>query len=106
MTDRDLLAELLWEKAGHLVGLGGMSEWNDIHDRYRDDWRQIADAVLAAIGDRLLPELTDLPKWVQVRLVMSIPNGSTTGNVGRITTQKGTGPTIPAAIRNALEAGR
>lgn len=63
MTDQitETLAELLWHQGGSLVGLGGMSEWKEIHDRYRDEWRIIARAAIDAaeplIRARVIEEL-------------------------------------------------
>ena len=78
---------------------------------------ELTDAILAAIGDRLLPEL---PEWVdgvnvqyhrlpdeqwRSRVVGDIPD-TRSWNKGNMVRQRidGNGPTIPAAIRDALEA--
>lgn len=79
------------------------------HARHEsDDDFDLADAVLAALGDRLLPELPEA--WVMKRLewLAFYPNlfGITMARIdgiGYVVQERyGAGPTIAAAIREAL----
>ncbi len=100
-SDREWIAEFLWDRAGKLVGLSGMAEWSDIHDRYRDEWRGIADDLLAALAGRLLPPL---PEWVQ-EVTVTLLGGLGVDDLGWESYHRivvGTGHDFTAAI-SALE---
>ncbi len=96
MKDRDLITQTLARVYNQRD--------TPIPDDVIESWHPYADALLAAIGDRLLPDMPDGWWWLDVTATSShiesvihcdpIPGGEKL---------RGTGPTIPAAIRNALE---
>lgn len=102
MSDRELITQDIyqawadWESVTH--DAGEVVSWPD----------EAADAVLAVIGDRLLPELPegwriDFVEWERYERIKS----QYVARVARIDDddkyRDGTGPTIPAAIRDAME---
>lgn len=100
MNDRDLIAMLIHDNlpAIHISDVIPRTEY-----MFPPDTLAAADAVLAAIGDRLMP---DLPEWVQLVGVTLMHDRVSRSNDPDWRQQYGTGPTIPAAIANALESDR
>ena len=104
MNDREVIARAIGTQRYGTDRFATMQQLPGAHamslaQAYRD-----ADAVLAAIGDRLLPELPDWADNVAVTLWCDQPDGR--GLMKFIPHQAdGTGATIPDAIRNALEGG-
>lgn len=94
MNDRDLIYSTLFKANG---------DYSSRHDLTESRLAFVADAVLAAIGDRLIPELPDNVSWAYVEMFDDRPD-SYSGPGYRTRVAAGTGPTIPTAIRNALES--
>lgn len=103
MTDRDTIIQTITANVTkHPIGLSVQQHATIA---------TIADAVLAAIGDRLLPELHGV-SYVEVEThgidwYVAYVNGEPIDPVdGSSTEYEGTGTSIVESIRNALEAHR
>ncbi len=110
---RDLVARAMYETPGHLykrnvtwddTGIKGLDE-NTIRLSIKQQFHDMAASVLAALEPWLIPELPD-GHWVEVVEDQITPMGHFVATIFTEHTDKyGIGPTIPAAIRAALERG-
>lgn len=109
MNDRELIAQALAKS--NQQNLPYSIAYDNFAEKDKDAYRRLADAVLAAIGDRIIPEL---PEWCDNLDVFLPPVGEPFAEYhveliegdGSGMYREGRGPTIPAAVRSALEAGQ
>lgn len=101
-TDRELIARAIYEKARP----ESAATWEDASAGYRGRFYAQADAVLAAIGDRLLPVMPDGVGSIHATLFSEGWQGAVLYDDG--TTHESTDRGIePAnAIRAAMDAAR
>ncbi len=120
-TDRrELVARAMWEHritrdlnqfgARYVVNVS----FDETPEHIQKSLRNEADAVLAALEPWLLPELPELPHWAWSLVVEGVNSPIVSATVEEgvdddSSTSRylsGTGPTVPAAIRDALEGGQ
>lgn len=114
MTDRDLIAQAIFDALPSLT----LDSDTDRLSYDPFDTMPLADAVLAALDGRIIPALPD--NWWSIELIKSdggimrvdepaIPEGHVYANMWDDSADpdilSGTGPTLAAAIADALEDG-
>ena len=109
MSDRELIARAIRDAAERGTVPDGMTDQDEIDNHIMET---LADAVLAAIGDRLLPPLPDNINELHIHFHY-LKNGNhevwvfgdyRKGSGYRIE-EDGEGPTLTAAIQDALSKG-
>lgn len=109
MNDRERIASIIQTYAEQLTAKPHVATDQMTHGPAPRDY-SVADAVLAALGDRLLPEV---PEWVeQCHVAMwntkfedaEVVSGALPRRVDMSRAITGNGNNIPDAIHNALES--